>query len=170
MNQVLGFHNPNEEYGEFSNWYMSDFYIGGEKYNCVEQYMMERKAAMFGDTEIRSAIMRSSDPAEMKKLGRSVVGFDEHEWGMKKNSIVLDALLAKFYQNIPLSHLLQSTRGNILAECSVNDTVWGIGLKMGDKNIQNIMKWKGENRLGFLLMTVREALLAGRHPIITGAY
>ena len=41
--------------GPFSQWYPSKFTIDGIEYNCCEQYMMAKKALMFGDAE-RDAI------------------------------------------------------------------------------------------------------------------
>lgn len=41
--KVITFHNPDEENGCFSNWYLSDFTIGDVKYTSLEQYMMHQK-------------------------------------------------------------------------------------------------------------------------------
>ena len=38
--KVITFHNPDEENGCFSNWYLSDFTIGDVKYTSLEQQMM----------------------------------------------------------------------------------------------------------------------------------
>ena len=35
--------------GPFSQWYPSPFEVEGTKYNCTEQYMMAKKAELFGD-------------------------------------------------------------------------------------------------------------------------
>ena len=46
----------------------------------------------------------------------------------------------------------------MLAECAVEDRIWGIGLSMKDEKRFNMNEWKGQNLLGFSLMRVREAL------------
>lgn len=46
----------------------------------------------------------------------------------------------------------------MLAECAVNDKIWGIGLSMKDINRLNTKSWKGQNLLGKCLMAVREKL------------
>ncbi len=46
FSNIIGFHHPDEEYGCFSNWYMSPFLYGGREYNCVEQYMMVQKVCL----------------------------------------------------------------------------------------------------------------------------
>ena len=38
--QIIGFHNPDEEYGYLSNWYRSDFEKDGIRFSSMEQYMM----------------------------------------------------------------------------------------------------------------------------------
>ena len=56
------------------------------------------------------------------------------------------------------SHLagrLLGTGGNVLAECAVNDCVWGIGLSMGDGRRFDKAEWKGQNLLGYALMMAR---------------
>jgi hypothetical protein len=40
--------------------------IEGIRYNCVEQYMMSRKALLFNNTDIFKNIMEASDPDEIK--------------------------------------------------------------------------------------------------------
>ena len=45
-------------------------------YNCAEQVMMAKKAALFDDTATELRIRAVSDPAIQKALGRTVAGFD----------------------------------------------------------------------------------------------
>ena len=40
MQTVIGFHNPTEEYGFLSNWYLSDFCLDGIRFSSMEQWMM----------------------------------------------------------------------------------------------------------------------------------
>ena len=44
MEKVIGFHNPTEEYGFLSNWYLSNFTKNGIEFSSMEQYMMYGKA------------------------------------------------------------------------------------------------------------------------------
>ena len=41
--EIICFHNPEEENGYLSNWYLSDFSIDGIKFSSMEQYMMYQK-------------------------------------------------------------------------------------------------------------------------------
>jgi len=48
---IICFHNPEEENGFLSNWYLSDFTVNEVKYSSVEQFMMYKKAICFQDVE-----------------------------------------------------------------------------------------------------------------------
>ena len=142
----------------FSQWWKSDFSENGEKYCCMEQYMMKKKSELFGDDEIVKEIMKSTDPKQIKALGRKVKNFDEKKWNEVKYSIVFNGNLLKFSQNIELKDFLLSTGNDIIVEASPYDKIWGIGMSSDDELVKNPTKWKGENLLGFALMEVRERI------------
>lgn len=155
---VICFHNPDEENGYLSNWYLSKFTVDNESFSSLEQYMMYKKATVFKDKEIANKILDTDDVALIKKLGRLVSNYDDIYWNGIRQIIVYNGLLAKFTQNEILKEQLKSTGKSILAECSVNDKIWGIGLSMKDLNRFEISKWKGKNLMGYTLMMVREKL------------
>lgn len=72
--------------------------------------------------------------------------------------LLFEGLLAKFSQNEDLKKQLKATENFVLAECAVNDKIWGIGLSKKDPNRFEIDKWNGQNLLGYGLMMVRERL------------
>lgn len=156
---IVCFHNPNEENGYLSNWYLSSFIIDNIKFSSMEQYMMYRKAMCFHDFDIASKILNTDDAAYIKELGRLVSGYDENYWNGVRQIIVYEGLLAKFSQNIKLKEKLKSTGEDILVECAVKDKIWGNGLSMKDSNRFDIKKWKGKNLLGYTLMMVRDKIL-----------
>ena len=157
-NSVVRFHLITEPNAYLSNWFIRDFVINGKKYCCVEQYMMEQKALIFGDSEIAAQIMQTSDQSTIKALGRQVKNFNSKIWNGMKQLIVYKAVLAKFSQNFDLAEQLISTGNAPLAECAINDKVWGIGLGMDDNNVDDINAWNGEKLLGFVLQAVRDEL------------
>ena len=67
-------------------------------------------------------------------------------------------LLEKFGQNETLKKRLKNTGESLLAECAVQDKIWGIGLSMQDGRRLTPSLWRGRNLLGFALMEVREQL------------
>lgn len=157
---VICFHKPNEENGYLSNWYLSQFTVDGITFSSMEQYMMYKKAEVFGDTVTANLIMRNTDVAQIKALGRKVRNYNETIWTGVRQIIVYNGLIAKFSQSHKLRNMLLATKGKVLAECAVQDKIWGIGLSMTDSSRYNIEQWRGQNLLGFTLMMVREHLLS----------
>ena len=158
MNNIICFHNPDEENNFLSNWFHSEFIIDDIKFTSVEQYMMYQKAICFDDKEVATKIMETNDFDTIKSLGRSVSNYVDDIWCNIRKKVVYDAIKAKFSQNEELKRQLLDTGNSILAECAVKDLVWGIGISMKDPNRYNVEKWRGQNLLGYILMEVREEL------------
>lgn len=155
---IVCFHNPDEENGYLSNWYPSRFTVDNVNFSSMEQYMMYKKAVCFGDKNTADKILATDDVAEIKALGRLVANYNESYWNGVRQIVVFEGLLAKFSQNEDLKKQLKATENCVLAECAVNDKIWGIGLSMKDSNRFEIDKWNGQSLLGYALMMVRERL------------
>ncbi|MBR2317986.1 MAG: NADAR family protein [Spirochaetales bacterium] len=112
----------------------------------------------FQDSKIATQILQTNDVAQVKALGRMVSGYDDNYWNGIRQIVVYKGLLAKFSQNEDLEKLLIGTKTAILAECTVRDKIWGIGLSMNDVKRFDRTKWQGQNLLGYTLMMVREQL------------
>jgi ribA/ribD-fused uncharacterized protein len=69
------------------------------------------------------------------------------DWETIKDSIMREAVLAKFTQHADLRAILLGTGDAILVENSPTDDYWGCGAHGG-----------GRNKLGKILMSVREQL------------
>lgn len=156
--QVIGFHNPDEEYGFLSNWYQSEFTVDEICFTSMEQFMMYRKAKYFHDDETAEKILQTEDVARIKELGRMVTGYDDHMWSGIRQIVVYEGLIGKFTQNQEFCGALLATGDAILAECAVKDRIWGIGLSMKDSNRFDPAQWKGQNLLGYTLMMVRDRI------------
>jgi len=159
MRKIICFHNPEEINGYLSNWYLSDFHIDNIDYSSMEQYMMYQKAILFNDKEIARQILGTSDVGKIKALGRSVKNYEDIIWNGMRQLIVCKGLTEKFKQNVELQKQLMETENCILAECAVQDKIWGIGLSMKDEKRFYLEKWRGKNLLGFSLMWVRQELI-----------
>jgi hypothetical protein len=129
---VICFHNPNEENAYLSNWYHCYFTVNNIIFSSMEQFMMYSKALLFKDKEVADSILNTDDFKEIKALGRQVKNFDEDTWNKNKQQIIYKGLHEKFSQNNELKEQLKGTGYKILAECAVNDKIWGIGLSMKD--------------------------------------
>ena len=158
MGKIICFHNPEEENGYLSNWYLSKFVYADQQFSSMEQYMMYRKAICFHDEKVTSKILQTDDVAEIKALGRRVSGYDDNVWNGFRQIIVYEGLLNKFSQNEDLKEKLLATGNAILAEAAVKDKIWGIGLAMNDPDCLDRAKWKGQNLLGYALMMARSKL------------
>ena len=158
MEEIICFHNPDEENGYLSNWYPSRFTANDISFSSMEQYMMYKKAECFKDKDTAAKILATDDVAQIKALGRLVANYNESYWNGVRQIIVFEGLLAKFSQNEDLKERLKSTGNDILAECAVRDRIWGIGLSMKDPDRFETDKWNGQNLLGYALMMVRERL------------
>ncbi len=156
--QIICFHNPSEDYGFLSNWYLSDFQIDGITFTSMEQYMMYKKAICFKDENIANQILAEKNVAKIKELGRLVSDYDEHIWNGVRQIIIYEGLFAKFSQNESLRSKLLDTKYSTLVECAVKDRIWGIGLSMTDPKRLIQTEWQGQNLLGYGLMMVRDRL------------
>jgi ribA/ribD-fused uncharacterized protein len=163
-NGVVYFWGHSNEFGFMSNWYPCLFTIGSWDFNCVEQYMMFRKAMVFGDQQTAMKVMAATEPREHKKLGREVKGFDAAKWDAVKVNVVMMGVAAKFAQNPELHARLMSTKKAYLVEASPYDAVWGAGLDEAacrklEEEGPSINHMPGENLLGKILCYVRDEML-----------
>lgn len=146
----------------FSNWYPSTFTVTLEGHDITfsssEQYLMYKKALLFGDYEVADMLLHTKDPAEIKKLGREVKNFDIARWNGACELIMYEGLMAKFRQNPLMLEILLVSDNAIIAEAASYDRIWGTGLKATDPLILDQKTWKGTNLLGQALMKVRADL------------
>jgi len=143
-----------------SQWHIVNFTVDSYTYNCCEQYMMQRKAILMGDSEAAAEIMLEKNPANHQTLGRKIKNFNQELWDMNKFSIVLGGNRARFVQSAKCRELLLATGDKILVEASPYDKVWGIAMGVNDPDILDETKWRGQNLLGKVLTQVREELKA----------
>lgn len=142
----------------FSNWYPSKFTHNNISFTRGEQYMMYRKAILFGDTAVAGAILLTDNPAEQKDLGRMVSNYDDATWAAVRVDIMIEGLFEKFNQNTKLKDALLATGNTIMVEASPYDLIWGIGYEGDHPNATDPSKWRGQNLLGIVLMNVRDRL------------
>ncbi len=141
-----------------SQWFASPFAIDGMTYQTAEHYMMAEKARLFGDEAFARRIIESASPADAKRLGRQVRGFEADVWSRHRFDIVVAGNIAKFSSTDPLKAFLLETGDKVLVEASPTDRIWGVGLALDAPEVTDPHAWQGLNLLGFALMAARQAL------------
>jgi ribA/ribD-fused uncharacterized protein len=144
MSTSIKFWTPKGKLGFLSNFYSSEFKIGGVFYPTNEHFFQSQK---FAGTEYEEYIIRLQTPAETAKEGKRRDLPLRKDWEDVKEGIMLKGLRAKFNQSLELKNRLLETREAYLIEDSPYDYYWGVGRNK-----------TGKNRLGVLLMQVREEL------------
>lgn len=142
----------------YSNWHKSQFYMNGQRFANSEQAMMYEKAKLMGDREVMTAVLATTDPKEIKALGRTVAPWDQIAWECNRLHIMTEVCYAKFTSTDALRNELLSTGNRTIVEASPYDTIWGIGMKENDEGVDDPENWNGLNLLGIALMNVRTRL------------
>ena len=150
---MITFYGKNSPY---SNFYYVEFEYKGYKVTSSEQAFMLEKALMF-DKSMVERVLSTTNPAEIKKLGRKVKNFDEKKWNEVRYDIMVDILCAKFSTE-PLKTELLNTGIEFIVEASPTDKIWGAGLALGDPRLNYAKYYPGRNLLGHALMDARARL------------
>lgn len=125
-------------------FFLSNFFEAPVTYKGI--MYRSNEAAFQAQKDIsRSYQFQYLSPSEAKKLGRKVQL--REDWEEVKNQIMYEIVKAKFSQNQHLEDLLLDTKDAELIEGNYwGDVTWGV------------CKGIGENRLGKILMKVREEI------------
>ena len=130
----------------FSNFSRHSVFLKGKRWPTTEHYFQAQK---FAGTEHEAAVRACKTPAVAAGMGRDRKLPLRRDWESVKDTVMLDALRAKFTQHADLKATLLGTGDAVLVEHTENDSYWGDG---GDGS--------GKNRLGRLLMQLRGELRA----------
>jgi hypothetical protein len=145
MSNTLSFYDPADpDTGYLSNFYRAPFELDGRSWPTVEHYYQAQK---FTDEAYAERIRLAASPREAKTLGQTQDLPLREDWATHRMTAMLSALAAKFTQNEELRTRLLATGDAIFAEASPTDAFWGDGAD-----------GQGENRLGYLMTTLRNHL------------
>lgn len=142
--QVIRFYAVANTYGEFSNFAPYPIKLKGKQWPTSEHYFQAQK---FAGTSHEDKIRKATSPMKAAELGRTRKVRIRANWDHMKDNVMLEAVRAKFTQHQDLQELLLETEDALLVEHTKNDAYWGDG---GDG--------KGKNKLGKILMKVRDEL------------
>lgn len=142
------FYLTRDPYGEFSNFAKYPITLKGKVWPTSEHYFQAQK---FAGTSHEGEVRRAPSAREAANMGRDRARPLRNDWERVKDDVMREALRAKFGQHPELRALLLGTGSEKLVEHTENDSYWADG---GDGS--------GKNRLGVLLMELREQLR--NHP------
>lgn len=153
MSKII-FQRKNNNYREFSNYYISRFVYDGIMWDSVEAAFQAQKTL---DMEERKKFA-SLTPGQARAKGRSVLL--RPDWEQVKYDLMYKICLEKFKQNEYLKEKLLASGDALIVEntTSWHDHVWGCCLCYKCRNR------KSRNNLGIVLMKIRSELAGENIP------
>lgn len=131
-------------YGGFSNFSHHGFELDGRFWPTSEHYFQAQK---FAGTPHEEALRLAKSAMKAAHMGRERDRPLRPDWDAVRDAVMKRALEAKFAAHPELRELLLATGDEPLIEDSPTDFYWGCGAD-----------GSGRNRLGELLVELREAL------------
>lgn len=145
MDEEINFYSVNDEYGEFSNFAAYPIKLNGKVWPTTEHYFQAMK---FESKKDQNEIRLTKSPMEAARKGRDRKRKLRRNWESIKDNVMREAVMQKF-THPEIKELLLRTGSAKLVEHTENDSYWGDG---GNGS--------GKNKLGRILMEVREKLRA----------
>jgi N-glycosidase YbiA len=143
------FYSTRDEYGCFSNFSRHGFELDGLWWETSEHYFQAQKFVTT-DRDWFEKIREVKTPKDAAKMGRDRSHLLRSDWEQVKDSIMQQAVLRKFGTHADIREILLATGDELIVENAPGDYYWGCG-KDGS----------GKNKLGQILMAVREILIMG---------
>ena len=144
---TIYFYSTREKpYGCFSNFSRHGFELDGEWWPTSEHYFQAQKFATT-DRPWFDKIREVKTPKDAAKMGRSREHPLRQDWEQVKDDIMQRAVFCKFKTHDSIREILLATGDEEIVENAPGDYYWGCG-KSGS----------GQNKLGQILMTVRDIL------------
>lgn len=159
-NKYVFFHALGDENEEFNQWYVTTFNGNGGVFVSVEQFVAYSKAVFFNDIVAAKIItsMFTADASVYRSIATTILGFNKARWDIIATDTFINANYFKFVSDPILTAKLINTGNKTIVNCNPNDRTWGIGFTERDA-IANVNSW-GSNRLGEILMVVRDMLVS----------
>ena len=143
-------------YEFLSNFYEVPFRWRGNEYPTVEHAFQAAKTL---DPIKRQEIAAARPPGAAKRMGRTVQL--RPDWENVKEQIMYESVSEKFHQDVSLTLALLATGDEELVE----GTLW-CDNEWGDCKCPKCVNIQGKNKLGKILMRVREEMRAELEELI----
>jgi N-glycosidase YbiA len=142
---AIYFYSDREQpYGCFSNFSAHGFVLDDLYWPTSEHYFQAQK---FAGTPRVEQIRGLNKPKEAANMGRDRSLSLRSDWEAVKDEVMRQAVLAKFRTHGEIRAILLGTGDEDLVENAPGDYYWGCG-----------QDGTGQNKLGLLLMEVRQVL------------
>lgn len=141
---TIYFYSTREQYGCFSNFSPHGFQLDSLWWTTSEHYFQAQK---FVGTPYVEEIRAIKTPKEAARRGRDRTLPLRLDWEQVKDDIMRQAVLQKFKTHTDVCEILLSTGDELIVENAPGDYYWGCGAD-----------GSGKNKLGLILMEVRELL------------
>ena len=146
------------QYSSFSNSSNHAVDIDGVRYPTLTHYLVAMKAREIKNDDMYNKIMETATPKAVKALEKKIAITDE-VWDKKKDEVMARAVRAKFTQYPELRSKLLETGDKPIGNADARETYWGIGTSMDTDKARIPSKWRGQNKLGHILMELRKSLI-----------
>lgn len=140
----IRFWRSSDPFGCLSNFYAAPIEIDGKIWPTTEAYYQAMK---FADESLQEFVRLAPNPKEAKTRAYQFPSALRADWDEVKESVMISALRAKISQHPRIREKLLESGNARLIEASPYDSYWGEGKDR-----------KGQNRLGELLMQIRNEL------------
>jgi N-glycosidase YbiA len=142
---AIYFYSDREQpYGCFSNFSAHGFVLDDLYWPTSEHYFQAQK---FAGTPLVEQIRGLNKPKEAANMGRDRSFPLRSDWETVKDEVMRQAVLAKFRTHGEIRAILLGTGDEDLVENAPGDYYWGCG-----------QDGTGQNKLGLILMEVRQGL------------
>ena len=141
---TIWFYSKSADSSWLSNFSEHPIVLEGIRWPSVEHYYQAQK---YAGTEAAERIRRAASAQQARKAGQDRSLSPRPDWDTHKEEVMGRAVRAKFEQHRQLRELLLATGDEELIHQSGSDLFWG-------RSPEGV----GENRLGLILMAVRQAL------------
>jgi predicted NAD-dependent protein-ADP-ribosyltransferase YbiA (DUF1768 family) len=169
-----------------SKYARKDFMYRGVFYSSVERAYLERQARHFRFTELalilasEPGLYRAADRKNQKhvrfwtswsnKVFGDLPATDPRvrAWKTKKDQVMFGIVLAKCRSDANAARVLLATGSQFLVDVDTPDPHWSSISNKDDSELARLIDeggLVGDNRLGLILMAVRNALRRGNHPL-----
>jgi ribA/ribD-fused uncharacterized protein len=158
---LLFFGPTDDEYPEFSIMSNHPIEIDGTKYPTVEHYVQSEKAKLFDkspEKKLVTEIQTCKTAIGCKRLGDKLPVITE-VWDPVKLEVMEKGNRNKFIQHPELRKKLMETGDKIIGFADPRDIDWGIGTGLKTDKAKKPSKWRGKNKLGGVLMTIRKGFM-----------